>query len=118
MPGRKVSLFTVRQKTLELQREYMRLYNDDEIQNMAKEDVHKEFERLDYPYQKKSLEDLQNILKLFQRQRHMIFWHDGSCISNHSHLLMTVSVLYDQAVFYTDQEYYDKTSKHGFFRDF
>lgn len=38
-------------------------------------------------------------------------WHDGSCISNHSHLLMTVNILYDIGIHYTDEEYYNETGK-------
>ena len=34
-----------------------------------------------------------------------MFWHDGSTISNHSHILAMVSCLYDPAVFLTDEEY-------------
>ena len=37
-----------------------------------------------------------------------MFWHDGSYLANHSHILMTVSVMYDKAIFLTENEYYQK----------
>jgi len=40
-----------------------------------------------------------------------MFWHDGSSISNHSHILMTVSCIYDPATFLTDAEYQQKYGK-------
>ena len=36
-----------------------------------------------------------------------MFWHDGS-LANHSHILMTVSAMYDPAVCVTDQQYFKK----------
>ena len=50
-------------------------------------------------------------LRTLQRQRHITFWHDGSTISNHSHLLIVVVILYDNAVFYSNDEYFLKTGK-------
>ena len=32
-------------------------------------------------------------LKQLQRARHLALWHNGSTLSNHSHLLMMVNVL-------------------------
>ena len=37
-----------------------------------------------------------------------MFWHDGSILANHSHILMTVSAMYNPAVYITDQEYFKK----------
>ena len=48
---------------------------------------------------------LKNKLKKFERTCNLMFWHDGSTISNHSHILAMVSCLYDPAIFLTDEEY-------------
>ena len=32
-------------------------------------------------------------------------WHDGSSLANHGHLMIMVSLLYDPAMYYTDEEY-------------
>ena len=49
---------------------------------------------------------LKKRLKMYERTRHLIFWHDGSSLSSHSHILIMVSCLYDTAVFVTDEEYF------------
>ena len=47
-----------------------------------------------------------------ERTRYFAFWHDGSSIGNHSHLLITVNVLYDPASFLSDEQYYIKYLKN------
>ena len=51
--------------------------------------------------------ELSSKLKQLERTRHLMFWHDCSTISNHSHFLVMVGTMYDPAVHYTNQEYYD-----------
>ena len=46
------------------------------------------------------------------RTRYFVFWHDGSTIGNHRHLLITGNVLYDPASFLSDEEYYLKYKKN------
>ena len=40
---------------------------------------------------------------------HFIVWHDASVIANHGHILLNVHVMCDPAVFYTSEEYKEKT---------
>ena len=47
----------------------------------------------------------------FNTTRNLQFWHDGSAIANHSHLLMVVNTLYDKAVRMSDEEYQIKFGK-------
>ena len=47
---------------------------------------------------------LSSKLKLLQPTCHLSLWHDGSTLSNHSHLLLMVNVLCDHAIFYTSDE--------------
>ena len=47
-----------------------------------------------------------------KRTRYFAFWDDGSTTGNHSHLLITVNVLYDPASFLSDEEYYLKYKKN------
>ena len=54
---------------------------------------------------------LKELRKKLESTRHLIFWHDGSVLANHSHILITVSVMYDPAVCITDQEYFKKYKK-------
>ena len=90
----------------------MRVFNDDQYKTI---DVGLELNRIDEKTNDNiSTEDQTERLKKFQRTRHISCWHDGSTISNHGHLLVTVSTLYDTALFYTDEEYYQLTGNFFF----
>ena len=54
---------------------------------------------------------LKELRKKLERTRHLMFWHDGSTLANHSYILMTVSAMYDPAAYVTDQEYFKKYKK-------
>ena len=54
---------------------------------------------------------LKELRKKLERTHHLMFWHDGSTLSNHSHILMTVSAMYDPALYITDQECFKKHKK-------
>ena len=43
---------------------------------------------------------------MYERTRHLTFWHDESSFSSHSHVLIVVSCIDDTAVFVTDEEYF------------
>ena len=88
----------------------MRLHEDKFYETMNEDLLKQELLRLDELCNVTNMNTKQSIayLKKLQRQRHLIFWHDASTISNHSHLLMTVSCLYDVAIHLTDSEYYEK----------
>jgi len=51
-------------------------------------------------------------LKVLNRSRNLSFWHDASTVSNHSHILMMVTCLYDKAIFYNDAEYHEISGMH------
>ena len=97
----------------------MRLHTDEEIESLD------EITLIDMLKKKKdfSLEksisltksDLQDLLKKYERTRYLMFWHDGSCISNHGHIMMMVSCMYDDdGAFMTDQEY---QSEHDYLQN-
>ena len=44
--------------------------------------------------------------------QNLVFWHDDSSISNHSHLLIMVSCMFDPAVYLTNDEYFEIHGKH------
>jgi hypothetical protein len=46
-----------------------------------------------------------------ERTRHFKTWHDLSTLSNHSHLVFMVTLLYDPAVYYTNEEFKIKTKQ-------
>ena len=93
----------------------MRVFSDIDYQNMTYEDLMKEFHRIEEkPPDENIQENLLKRLKILQRKRHTVMWHDGATISNHSHLLFVTKCLYDPAVYPTDEEYKVKTSMSYF----
>ena len=81
---------------------------------MHKEEIVKELTRID-EFRKSDIcvdtNTLQQRFTKFNKTRHLQFWHDGSSISNHSHLLMTVNTLYDKTIHMTNEEYEVKYGK-------
>ena len=55
-----------------------------------------------------SLEELLKKWMKCERTRSLSLWHDGLTLSNHGHLFMMVTCLYDPALFLTDDEYKEK----------
>ena len=51
-----------------------------------------------------NINDMKEKLKS-ERSRHFVTWPDASVIANHGHILFSVHVMYDPAVFYTSDEY-------------
>ena len=96
--GRKILLHDIRKKMLHDHQNYMRLHTDEEIESfdlITLIDMLKK--KKDFSVEKSiSLTklDLQNLLKKYERTRYLMFWHDGSCISNHGHIKMMVSCMY------------------------
>ena len=43
-------------------------------------------------------------LKAMERKRHLMIWGDNSTLLNHGHLLLTVNSVYDEALYYTNEE--------------
>ena len=90
----------------------MRVIDDSVLEKMSREELINEFNRIEETYgDNETCDDLVSTLKIMQRRRHFTNWHDGSTISNHSHLLFVVKCLYDPAVYLTNEEYKEKTGK-------
>lgn len=106
--GRKFSIEDVKQKLNVQLKDFMRLKPDTFYENCTVEELQRETLRLgeDFDINNKQL---RSRLKSYHRNRYICCWHDTSSISNHSHLLITFSCMYDKALFYTDAEYYEKT---------
>ena len=65
------------------------------------------------------LKDHQKFMRIYlkaenyKEKNYMLqFWHDGSTISNHSHLMIMVACMFDPAVYLTDQEYFNLYGKY------
>ena len=48
--------------------------------------------------------EMRKKLKSLERTRHLLVWLDNSTVTNSGYLVCLITCLYDQAVFYTDDE--------------
>ena len=96
---------------------YMGLHTDEEIESfdeitlidmLKKENL---FRRKKHFIGKIGSTDL---LKKYGSIRYLMFWHDSSCISNHGHIMMMVSYMYDDRAVMADQEY---QLEHGYLQN-
>ena len=95
---------------------FMRLQSDSFYESLSRDDIIRELNRIEeYDNQlhaESSNETLRQLLTKLERTRNLMFWHDCSTISNHSHFLVMVSAMYDKALYYTDAEYSQKYSEN------
>ena len=56
---------------------------------------------------------MRNAIKIFQRMRNLILWHDHSTILNLGCIMMTIHVAYDPAVFLTQAEFENKSHSNS-----
>ena len=99
--GRKLPLKELRVELLNKQENYMRLFTDDQIKGMSREDnsfMVKIHCRLTSDA---SLAHLQDALSKLQRNRTLAMWHVHSTILQTGYILFAVWIIYDPAVFYT-----------------
>ena len=110
--GRKIPLLDIRKEMFEKHQHYMRSPRTDaEYAQLSRDSIIEDLCRIDEYSSDLVAEErevLLNKLIKFERTRHLMFWHDGSNLANHSHILMTVSVMYDKAIFMTEDEYSEK----------
>ena len=102
--GRKIPLSDIRERTLKENEQLglIRAYND----AMTREEIMKRLKQLGESAkvsEAAELNDTKEYFKGIERTRHLMIWADNSTLLNHGYLLMTVNVLYDEAVFFTNK---------------
>ena len=106
--GRKDTLLYIRKQMYEKHKLFLRKFSDIDYETFSREKIIFELKRInEYKHDIKDHETevLLHRLKMFHHTRHLMMWHDGSTVSNHSHILMMVKCVYDPAIFYTNKEY-------------
>ena len=83
----------------------MRLNSDEYFKNISSVELHKRLSDIGEMKSNLTTDELKSLLENLERTRCIQLWHDGSTVANHSHILFSVNILYDVAVFYTDEEY-------------
>ena len=109
--GRKIPLLDIRNEMFEKHQDFMRTRTDEEYNQLTRDSIIEDLCRINEYSLDLATESREVLLKKltnFERTRHLMFWHDGSNLANHSHILMTVSVMYDKAIFLTEDEYNEK----------
>ena len=94
----------IRKKMFQDHNPYMRLRSDADFGKLTREELTDELHDLgehDPIFTECSTTMLKELRKKLERTRHLMFWHDGSMLANHSHVLMTVSAMYNPAVYIT-----------------
>ena len=112
--ARRIPVLEIRKRLLHkhTQMGVMRLETDDEFQAMPREVIVRRLEAIHEPvYAPQSTVHLREKLKHTQHVRHFIEWHDHSALLGRGYLLLTTQLLYDQAVYLTNEEYKVKTGK-------
>ena len=109
--GRKIDITYIRKKLLEKNEKFMRKRSDEVFDNMGRESIIENLQKLN-EVQSSSLNletnYLRNRLKSLERTRHLMCWHDGSTIGGHGYIVITISVMFDVAAFFSDEEYFLK----------
>ena len=103
--GRKHPLINIRKKLFTKYHKYMRLNCDSYFENLDENVLHERLKSIGEFKHDETSEFMRKKLRTIERTRHLQVWHDASMIANHGHILFCVNILYDPAVFYTQQEY-------------
>ena len=101
---RKHPLLYLRNEMMEQHNDYVRLFSDNEYNEMSEENIKKELKIINEFDNVKNLTPIEKLhtLKVYQRTRDIMLWHDTSTISDHSYLLMMVKCVYHPAIFAND----------------
>ena len=112
--GRRIPLADIRQSMLEEHKPFMRLRTDEEFESLGRDEIIRDLMKIhEFHINDNELDTLTLLERLmkFERTRNLMTWHDCSTVSNHSHFLMMVSAMYDPAVYFTDDEFYEKNKE-------
>lgn len=101
--GRKFHLIELRKKFLASHEKYMRLHTDEQISAMSVEDLRDMMSKLN-EISPNCEHELRERFKELQRTRTLALWHDHATLLGLGVVMITVHVVYDPTVFYTQSE--------------
>jgi hypothetical protein len=81
----------------------MRLTPDSTLAGMSEEELTKRLNMT--TADDKSEEELRDLVRQSERRRSLCFWHDHATILKTGFVLVTIHIMYDPMVFYTQEEY-------------
>lgn len=71
---------------------------------MTEHEISSRLKHLGNEKEEESASKSKDKLKEIERKRHLMVWGDNSTLLNHGHILLTVSAVYDEALYYTNEE--------------
>ena len=107
--ARKVPLKQIRERLLKKHLKYMRLTPSSTINAMTRPQLTEKLQSLTYVNcETMSWEELSQLLASCKRTRSLCVWHDHATMLKMGFIMITVHIMYDPMVFYTDTEYQEK----------
>ena len=87
----------------------MRLATESDLANLTEIELVEACRKFDFPIEANAQADqLRHLVAKYQRQRSLVIWHDHATVLNSGFIMVTVRILYDHAVFFTNEEYQQK----------
>lgn len=113
--GRRIPLHDICRQTLKDHEEngFIRDTSDDKYAKMSAESAIERLLQLSGSPKESANANIEKI-KSLERRRYIQVWHDNATIANHSHLLVMLMFKYDEALYLTNKEYFEKTGKKKF----
>ena len=103
--GRKIPLTEVREKLLRKHERVMHLHTDNEFEAVQKEQILEIYKQRNIELPNELSEEvLCNALRKYERTRTIAVWHDHATILGRGYILLTAKIMYDPAVFKSNQE--------------
>ena len=104
--GRKIPLEEIRERLLKRHQKYMRLPLESTIEQLPHSELLQALNKLDNaPNDNYTTEELRIRLHNYQRTRSLALWHDRANLLGSGFIMVTAYVIYDPAVFFTDEGY-------------
>ena len=103
--GRKIPLSEIRKRMLKEHESLgiVRIWKDDFYDSITEDELSSRLVQLGEESGEGTPSEMRDRLKGMERKRHLMVWGENSTLLNHGHLLLTVSTIYDEAIYYTNE---------------
>ena len=81
----------------------VRIWKDDFYDSITEDELSSRLVQLGEESGEGTPSEMRDRLKGMERKRHLMVWGENSTLLNHGHLLLTVSTIYDEAIYYTNE---------------
>ena len=104
--GRKIPLIDIRRRLMEKHEKLgiVRKTSDMDYEKMTAATLCQRLKELNEYKAGETEQEMRDQLIKTERTRHLSIWHDHSKVMNRGHMVFMVNALYDEALYYTDEE--------------